>query len=121
MSLLRNQIIADYQERVAFDMSIPSELKVSLKSHERVPMFVDNLVKQINLFPKNHKMDRVKLKQLVYAMTDVFVLAVKRTAEDRYRSDMDKMIEKAKSEVDYGLDKDGNGLIKELGIEVKDG
>lgn len=121
MPSLRQMIISDYQERVMTNPSIPSELKVSLKSHERVPVFVDNLVGEINRFPSKIKIDRVKLKSLVYDMTDVFVLGVKATAEDRYKSDLDKMIAKEKAKEQFELDNQGNGVVKDLGVEVKDG
>lgn len=129
MTTLRDQIISDYQERVALKGDIPSELKRALKTHERVPLFIDNLVAQINRFPKNrvrggklvpYQLDRNKLKMLVYSMTDIFIQGVQNTAESRYRSDLAK--EAAKNKVDaFGLDEQGNGVALGGDVIIKDG
>jgi hypothetical protein len=118
---LRDQIISDYRERVALNPDIPSELRRSLNTHERVPVFVDNLLNEIRKFPKNIKLDRMKLKSLVYSMTDVFILAVKTVAENRYKTDIEKEMIRQACADKFNLDKDGNGLIEELGVEVRDG
>lgn len=84
---LRHIIIQDYQEAIRLLPGIPQELRKSLKAHERVPTFVDNLVSQISRIPPRLKPTRIKIKQIVYDMTNVFVMNVKRKVEERQLSD----------------------------------
>lgn len=116
---LREMVVADYQERVAL-CSVPEDLKRSLKAHERVPQFVDNLVNEINRFPTKIKVDRVKLKYLVHQMTDIFILAVKTTAENKFKSEIEKNAILKLAEEPAFLDKDGNGTDPDTGITIKD-
>lgn len=120
---VREMVLSDYRERVSLNPNIPGELRSALKTHERVPVFVDNLCKEIAKFdrlPKKIKIDRMKLKKLVYDMTDMFCLAVKSEADNRYKSDIEKAIMRRDSEERFKLDNEGNGIVEELGVEVKD-
>lgn len=121
MSNLRQWIMEDYQERVRLNPEIPDELKRALKTHERVPIFVDNLLGEIKKFPKNHKMNRHMLKQLVYGMTDLFCKNAQTVAENRYKSDIQKELERQAAADPFKLDNQGNGVIEEMGVEVHDG
>jgi bacterioferritin (cytochrome b1) len=125
MASIREMILADYQERILTVQGIPDDLRRALKDHERVPLFVENLtreIKKIEQVKPKFKMDRVKLKSLVYDMTDVFWRAVKTTAEDKYKSEIERQIKSSSSEDLFkGLDAQGNGFISELGVEVVDG
>lgn len=125
MASIREMILADYNERIQTVQGIPDDLRRALKDHERVPLFVENLtreIKKIEQVKPKFKMDRVKLKSLVYDMTDVFWRAVKTTAEDKYKSEIEKQIKRATSEDLFkGLDAQGNGFISELEVEVVDG
>lgn len=109
-------IIADYQEKVAM-MDIPSELRTALKAHERVPQFVDNLLKEINNFPRKLNVNRFKLKNLVYDMTEVFVRGVEATIRARQMSEIEKNSLKPKDDF---LDNQGNGVDPETGVKIVD-
>lgn len=126
---LRQMIICDYQERVAMKSGIDSELRRALKTHERVPVFLDNLVKQIQDIPRARKtkgligtwtMDRMKLKNLVYEMTDFFIKNVETLHDERSKSEIARQMIKDKSsnEFDGLLDNQGNGEVKDLGVTV---
>lgn len=124
---IKQMIRADYQERVALRQDIPSEFKKSLKTHERIPVFVDNLAKEIGKIPdarrKNGqplrwKLDRRKLKDLVYSMTDLFISSALKHCEDRHKSDLQKALEKEQAEKFKGLNNEGDGVVEELGVEV---
>lgn len=126
---VRQMVITDYQERVAMRDDIPSELKRALKSHERVPLFVDNLTREINKIPEARakakirrafKMDRMKLKNIVYDLTDIFINNVKAMAEQKAMSEAEQERLRKKTDDIYGLDAQGNGVVEELGVEVKD-
>lgn len=116
----REMIVSDFRERVFLNSEIPSELKSALKYNERVPLFIDNLNAEINKIVnsrKTFKLDRYKLKMIVYDLTDMFCMAVKSEAENRYKSDLEKSLQ---AKPDYGLDKFGNGFNEELGVEIRD-
>lgn len=114
---LRQMIIQDYQEKVAM-MDIPSDLKTALKSHERVPQFVDNLLKEINNFPRKLKVNRYKLKSLVYDMTELFIKGVETTSKVRQMSEIERNALKPKEDF---LDNQGNGTDPETGVKIVEG
>jgi hypothetical protein len=89
---LRHLITCDYQEAVSLLPGVPTELRKALKTHQRVPVFIDNLTKQIAALPKHLRPDRLKLKRVVYDMTNLFVMNVKRQAEERHMSDLAKKV-----------------------------
>lgn len=119
----REMVIADFQERVRMNPDIPDDLKQALKTNDRVPMFVDNLVAEISRFdrlPKKVNVDRMKLKDLVYSMTDFFCFALKKYKDEQGMSDIQKLMHKAEANRGFTLDNQGNGYIEELGVEVRD-
>ncbi len=99
---LKHLITSDYQEAVSLLPGIPGELRKALKSHQRVPVFIDNLVKEVSTLPKHLRPDRLKLKRIVYDLTNVFVMNVKRQAEERHMSELAKQA--VKNEADKALD-----------------
>jgi hypothetical protein len=116
---LREYIIDDYRERIELRSDIPSELKKSLRTNERVPVFIDNLKKAIDGIPRKIKIDRMKLKNLVYDMTDIFINNVRTHCEQKHMSILERQMLAKRNE--FELDNHGNGRIEELGVEVKDG
>ncbi len=76
----------DYIQRAP----IPTELKRSLRTHERVPAFIDNLAKE--LLKVNSKVKRENLVTAVESMTGLFINAVHRQAEEKAMSPIKKMM-----------------------------
>lgn len=90
MSDVRALCRADYQEYVAM-AQIPRELKDALKTHERVPVFVDNLAREIKAIERvrvGKRLDRMTIKKMVYDLTEMYIGAVKRQADERMMSEV---------------------------------
>lgn len=77
----------DFQEYVAL-ADINADLKRALKSHERVPAFVDNLAKELYHLPFD--VSRETIKKLVYDMSDLFIKLLVRKADEGLMSDIAK-------------------------------
>jgi len=84
---LRQTVIKHYQDAVKV-AKVPDELKRSLKTNERLPVFIDNLVVQIGMAPKNYKPEVVQY--VVHQMTGQFLTNVHRKAEEARMSDLAK-------------------------------
>lgn len=82
---LRKKIVTHYQERVK-TAEIPNELRRALKTEERIPLFVDNLTRELS---KVRNLREDQLRDSVYSMTDVFIAAVKAKAEQRNLSELE--------------------------------
>jgi proline dehydrogenase len=98
MSELRRLCREQYAARVAMRQDIPNELKRALKTHERVPVFVDNLVKQLN-HPKIRKdIGQATIIMAIHDMTDIYINNVMKMADERRLSDLEKSRRVKKSE-----------------------
>jgi hypothetical protein len=73
-----------------------SELKRALRTHERVPGFIDNLAREFGCLSFSVK--REAIERAVRDMTNVFVQCVKRQSEERIMSDMAKLTLKAEAQ-----------------------
>lgn len=75
---------------------MPDDLRASLKAHERVPAFIDNLARQIHLIEKNdHRfkgkpLTRDEIMTIVSDFTDVFIQNVKRKRDEEIMSEAAK-------------------------------
>ncbi len=123
----KEMVIADFQEFIALDPSVPSELRDSLKVKERAPLFIENLTGQLHeiVRVKPHiKLDRMKIKALVQGMTNTFIHLLKQKVEEAHMSDLAKSAMKAEIEGDpitQKFDDQGNAdLTEELGIKIID-
>ena len=124
----RRIVIEDYQEFVQMDLTIPSELRHALRAHERVPVFVERMVEQLNKLPKNRKYDRAKIKMLVHEMTNQFIFLVKTKAEQAAQSELESLRQKAEQQRLEDLEKTSEGtpsgiygdLYEELGVIQED-
>lgn len=119
---IRNMVMEDFRERVKLNPNISGELKAALKTNERVPQFVDNLTAEINKIfnsRRNYKLDRAKLKNLVYDLTDTFCLGVMNEHDNKKRqAEADSLASQVAQ-----LDDKGNGTV-EIGdteIIISDG
>ncbi len=95
---LRHIIINDYQEAISLLPGIPTELRKGLRTHERVPKFIDNLVREISTLPPQLKPDRLKIKRIVYDITNMFVVNARRHVEEQQMSELAKLAEKKKAQ-----------------------
>lgn len=92
----------DFQEYVQL-AQIPEDLKRALRSHERVPLFIDNMASEFQKVPFH--VDRETIKKTVYDFTEIFLRNVMRVADERAMSDLAKqaMIDKAKEMAEADL------------------
>ncbi len=119
---LKNLIRSDYSEYVRLS-KYPGELKDSLKTSDRVPVFVDNLVEEFKKMELAGIIyNRNTIKDVTYNMTEIFLKACMANVEKMYASDMEKERQKAADEAAKKFDKDGNAdFTEELGIKITDG
>ena len=79
-----------YQTTVA-SMQIPDELKRALRTHERMPRFLDNLVIELKISrSRGIDISDEEAKKIVDSMTRFFVQNVQRHADDRIMSEVAK-------------------------------
>jgi hypothetical protein len=90
---LRRLVVADYQQCVSL-ASVPDELKRSLKTNERVPVFIDNLVVQIS---RAKGVSRETIRTAVYDLTTTFLQLTHRKAEEMRMSDLARSTIEAKA------------------------
>lgn len=123
-----------YQEALALNKNVNAELRAALRSHERMPLFLSNLAKNLEdlqasrrglnryIYPEN------QLRQIVYDFTEVFISGVVAEAESRYRSEVQKQMlaqqEQAKKDLEAtasgNVSGDFKDIFKEGGISAID-
>jgi hypothetical protein len=84
---LRQKCIQSYQETIRL-ADIPSDLRTSLKAHERVPKFIDNLAKEMRSIPN---LDSVTIKMMVHDLTHLFITSVRTKADEMRMSDLERI------------------------------
>ena len=95
---IRDWVRADYQEYVSLNAhKYPSEMIRSLKHNERVPGFIDNLCKEMKaldnetiVLKKQRLFTRENIKTCVYSLTEWFLVNLKRHADEKNLSDLEK-------------------------------
>lgn len=90
MSEIRDLIRKAYRDYIETEYSVPTELRLSLRTHERVPVFVDNMARELSRPGLNLK--RETLIMCVRDMTRFFIENVKRAAEERTLSPLAKSL-----------------------------
>lgn len=123
-----------YQEALALNKNVNAELRAALRSHERMPLFLSNLAKNLEdlqasrrglnryIYPEN------QLRQIVYDFTEVFISGVVAEAESRYRSEVQKQMLAQQAQANKDLEATASGkvsgdfeeIFKEGGISVTD-
>lgn len=112
LKLVRNT----YQEAIALKQ-MPSDLRIALKSQERMPLFLENLAKELEIIQadrlkKNQKLYQEKtIKDTIYDFVDMFIHTVEAEAQNRMKSDMQKMIDKQKEDERKDLEKTAGGEV----------
>lgn len=98
MSDVRELCRKTYREYIE-TQPIPTELRRALRTHERVPNFIDNLSREIHKVHTGVK--RETIIKMVEDMTKFFVIAVTQSAEEKAMSPIKKaMILARKAEAD---------------------
>jgi hypothetical protein len=93
-----------YQEAIALNSKIPSDLKIALKSHERMPLLFQNLAIELqkvqDLYRARGKppVSEKTMKSLVYDVTDMFISGVESEAKSRYESDAQKALKELEAQ-----------------------
>ena len=91
MTLLE-YIRADYKEYITLHCD-NSELKSALRTHERVPVFLDGLHLEL---AKHKNLNRDTIKFATYEMTKLFLEMIRKKAQEKLMSDLEKAEAKKK-------------------------
>lgn len=125
MSSIKEMVLEDFREAVRL-AKCSEELKRSMKTQERVPLFINNLTAQIKhaervLFRRGKRLDRLKIKMLVQSMTSIFLNNIECKAHEMQMSDAAKTVIKEKQDLLNKFDSDGNiDLTEEMGVKIVD-
>lgn len=116
--MIKDYVIKDYQEYVSLHGSkYPDELIRGLKHHERVPAFINNLIKELHTMEHRQriKLSRRKIKEIVYDVTRTFLILVKRRADEMAMSHAERarLIAEANSKNSVS-DEHAKEIVKEL-------
>lgn len=117
-----------YDEAIRLHPTINSELKIALKSNERVPAFIDYLADEIEIAQDAmiakgaEKIKDETLKGLVYDLTNLFIQGLEKRANERMESDAMRLLRKAKEDYKKDLDESATGnLTGDFAELAKDG
>lgn len=120
---LKRLIQEDYQESIRL-MDIPEGLRKALRAHERTPKFLDNLLFEISKLPPKLQPDRIGIKKIVYDLTNLFALNVKRKFDEESMSKVAQDAMKAKAQelkdLDSTVSGKSAGIYEELEIHAVD-
>ena len=121
-----------YQEAIALNPRIPLDLRTALKSHEKIPLFFKNIAEQIERvqserIAKNQKpFAETTIKGFIYDVTEIFVTGVRAEADDRARSEIERLAKKAEADKKADLEStiagkakgDYADVLKEGGVQI---
>jgi len=114
---LKAFILQCYDERIAL-APMPEEMRASLKDSNRVPEFLRNLHLRLEKLPPRLQRKEV-IRDGVYSLTDWFIHAFKKHAEERMMSEAAKMAlqenERKKNVIQKAVD---TGVIDEEAFDV---
>jgi hypothetical protein len=102
------KIVSETYRRTISDGAWPEEFKRALKAHERIPVFFDNLVKQLSKPGLNPTRETIELA--TRDLTRVFAAAVHRKAEERIMSPVRQAMLKAQQSRIAEMKKLGDAL-----------
>ena len=108
-----------------------SELQHALKSHERIPAYMNNITNEIKktqdiLNRRGKKLDDLKLKQMVYMFTDFFIAGIEQIAKERYESELQRIVRQQDIAYKDALNKSASGnltgdfkeMAKDAGLQI---
>lgn len=90
------------------ESDMPREFKATLKTHERVPVFIDNLAKQLSGLP--HHINRDDIVGAVRDLTRTFIHAVKLKMDQDRRSQLENARLKAEADKATATDRQADYL-----------
>lgn len=93
---LKAFILRCYDERIAL-AEMPSEMRESLKASNRVPAFLQNLQLRVEKLPIRYQKQET-IRDATYSLTDWFIEAFKKHANERMLSEVEKRALLAKQE-----------------------
>ena len=98
--MIKDIIVSEYQSTI-LSADIPTELKRSLKYHERVPQFILNLEKEIKSYKKLFREKEIRL--ITHSLTNLFIASIKQIADEAYLSDLEKsrLLKKEAEKVEF--------------------
>lgn len=113
-----------YREYIENHLLIPTEFKRALKTHERVPRFIDNLSAQLLKIPGGIK--RENIKKCVEDMTEMFWRAAMRKADEAAMSPLERALIRTQFERKQAAEKlsddlFGGGNTNETQIQTEKG
>lgn len=103
----------DYQDYVR-QAPIHSELKRALKTHERVPGFIDNLARELR--KAKQELKRETIRAAVWDLSAIFVQLVQRQAEEKLLSPLALSTMRKKTE-DAERVKAASAIMEEKGAD----
>lgn len=127
--MIPDMVISDIKEWLRLDKKYPQALKDAVIDHERFKLFVLNMTEQIYMASQVGKtLSPIKIKTLVYSMTEQFVHMMKVKAEENYMSQIAQNAIRAKDQKEKDLDATVEGkpsgeigaMMEETGIEMQD-
>ena len=108
-------VVDAYREHIALKQDIPYDLRVALRSHERMPKFFYNIAKEIENLQDHYlktgkdPVDEKTIKEIIYDVTDMFINGVKAEAEKRQESDAKRLLAEKKAQELKELDATASG------------
>ena len=106
----RGLVSRAYEQAIEF-IDMDAGLRRSLKSHERVPRFIDNLSDEFTKLAA-HRLKAGKalpadkhLKSIVKDFTEIFVKGIQNKAEQSYESELRAAMRKQKQDAENDLEK----------------
>lgn len=105
-----------YQEAIALKQ-IPSDLRIALKFHERMPLMFKNLALELDKLQTGRILKKKKpftekiIKDVIYDMVDIFISGVELEAKSRYESDLAKAAAAAEAQKAKDIDATASGTV----------
>ena len=107
-----------YQEAIALNQRIPLDLKVALKSHEKIPLFFKSIAAELekaqdDRLKKNQKPFSEKVvKDFIIDVTEIFIAGIKAEADARAQSEIERLAAKAEADKKADLESTVAGKAK---------
>lgn len=115
MNWYKEKVRKWYQEALALNKNVNSDLKRALKAHERVPNFIDNLSIEFSKVQvqraREHKspLSEKTLQQSTYDMVDVFITGLKNKYDIAAESEAKKMAREREIQYQKDLEATASG------------
>lgn len=105
------KIVADTYRKVIADGPYPTEFKRALRAHERMPVFFDNLVREMSKPGLNPTRETIEMA--TRDLTKIFVAAVHKQGEERLMSPIRKAMLKARQSQIQEMKRLGDAMVQQ--------